>query len=157
NSPVYALVVDATTSPSTVYAGAEFGAFKTTNGGGSWSAGNTGLPNNDGAAVEVVAATGPNTVCVVAGVGASVMSNGGGSWSAVNNGLPRLLPSCGELPRCTDVSALAVDATTSPSTVYAGIESGGSVFKTRNGGGSWSPLNAGLKYGVSVECVAVDA
>ena len=39
--------------------------------------------------------------------------------------------------------ALAVDATTNRSTVYAG-PSGGGVFKTTNGGGSWSAVNTGL-------------
>jgi len=134
------------------------GVLKTTSGRGSWSAVSTGLPRTGVCVLAVDGTTSPSTVyAVLSGSGVFKTTNGGGSWSAVNNGLPKLLPSCGELPRCTDVSALAVDATTSPSTVYAGIESGGSVFKTRNGGGSWSPLNAGLKYGVSVECVAVDA
>ncbi len=58
-------------------------------------------------------------------------TDGGGSWSAVNTGLP-----------ATVVSRLAVDATTSPSTVYASTDHG--VFKTTDGGASWSPANTGL-------------
>src|SRR5437667_12763829 len=51
--------------------------------------------------------------------------------------------------------ALAVDATTNRSTVYAG-PSGGGVFKTTNGGGSWSAVNTGLTTPCVVE-LAVDA
>jgi len=78
--------------------------------------------------------TSPSTVyAVLSGSGVFKTTNGGGSWSAVNNGLPKLLPSCGELPRCTDVSALAVDATTCPSTVYAGTAGGAFVFQNTCG------------------------
>src|SRR5439155_5031798 len=132
-----------------VYVGTGGGVLKTTNGGGSWSAVSTGLPRSGVCVLAVDGTTSPSTAYeVLSGSGVFKTTNGGGSWSAVNNGLPKLLPSCGELPRCTDVSALAVDATTSPSTVYAGIESGGSVFKTRHGGGGGSPQDAGPKYGV---------
>src|SRR5207253_1082310 len=53
--------------------------------------------------------------------------------------------------------ALAVDATTNRSTVYAG-PSGGGVFKTTNGGGSWSAVNTGLTPTATfVGALAVDA
>src|SRR2546428_81874 len=56
------LAVDATTSPSTVYAGTDGGVFKTTNGGGSWSAVNTGLTATRVNALAVDATTSPRTV-----------------------------------------------------------------------------------------------
>ena len=46
-------------------------------------------------------------------------------------------------PEGGTVTALAVDSA-SPSTVYAGTFGGG-VFKTTNGGGSWSAVNSGLR------------
>src|ERR1700733_4344514 len=45
-----------------------------------------------------------------------------------------------------DVEALAVDTTTSPSTIYAGT-TGGGVFRSTNGGASWVLLNNGLVSG----------
>src|SRR5438093_13242900 len=51
------------------------------------------------------------------GAGVFKTTNGGGSWSAVNTGLTETL-----------VLVLAVDATTSPSTVYAGTFFGGGAF-----------------------------
>ena len=47
-------------------------------------------------------------------------------------------------PEGGSILTLAVDATTSPSTVYAGTNGSG-VFKTTNGGGSWSAVNTGLR------------
>ena len=47
------------------------------------------------------------------------------------------------------VAALALDPTT-PTTVYAGTSQG--VFKTTDGGGSWSPMNTGLRCAVLTSC-----
>ena len=54
------------------------------------------------------------------------------------------------------VSALALDPTT-PTTVYAGTSQG--VFKTTDGGTSWSPVNTGLTcgpYGCYATALALD-
>src|SRR5439155_444097 len=131
-----ALAVDATTNRSTVYAGpAGGGVFKTTNGGGSWSAVNTGLTAPVVLVVAVDAATrrpSPSTVAGGSGGAVSTGTAGGGA---------------GEL---------AVDATTSPSTAYAAA-AGGGVFKTTNGGGSWSAVNTGVTAAAFVFALAVDA
>jgi photosystem II stability/assembly factor-like uncharacterized protein len=52
------------------------------------------------------------------------------------------------------VRALAVDPVT-PSTVYAATDGGG-VFKSADGGGSWTAINAGLSSGSTVMALAVD-
>src|SRR5439155_6614106 len=116
---VGALVVDATTSPSTVYAGAFGEVFKTTDGGGSWSLVNTGLPNTDVFALVVDATTSPSTVYAGTGFGVFKTTDGGGSWSAANTGLPNIGKFGDQL------KAVAVDATTSPSTLYAGTQFSG--------------------------------
>ena len=51
------------------------------------------------------------------------------------------------------IVAVAIDPTT-PSTVYAGTYGGG-VFKSTNGGGSWSAVNTGLDN-ASVFALAID-
>src|SRR5207245_2023532 len=80
-------------------------------------------------------------------------TDGGGSWSAVNSGLP-YYPSN---PYYPEVFALTIDPQT-PATLYAGTTLCGSVFKSTDGGGSWSALSTGLpNYANSyVAALAVD-
>jgi hypothetical protein len=140
---INALAIDPV-SPTTLYAGTlEGGVFKSTNGGGNWSAVNTGLPT--GTIDEILALTidpaTPTTVYAGTNSGGVFKStNGGGSWSAVNTGLPH-----------TGIGALAIDPAT-PTTLYAG---GSGVFKSTNSGDNWSALNICLPHtGVSV--LAID-
>jgi photosystem II stability/assembly factor-like uncharacterized protein len=104
-------------NPSTIYAIAVYGVtgvlFKTTTGGASWAAVNSGLPNN----VTALAIDPQNSGMVYAGTGSGVFrsTDGGANWVAVNSGLTTL-----------SVTTLATDPQ-SPGTVYAGT-SDGSVF-----------------------------
>ena len=141
--PVSTLVVDPS-NPTTLYAVANGGVFKSTNGGGSWSRTNAGLsvmpvsillldPSNP-ATIYLVAESGP-------GGGIFKSSNGGRVWNPVNTGFPAT----------ASVSALAIDPS-SPATLYAGIagvyhpgasgleSSGPGVFKSTDGGSSWKPI-----------------
>ena len=101
---ILTLAVDATTSPSTVYAGMNGGGvFKTTNAGGSWSAVNTGLTDTFVTALAVDATTTPSTV--YAGTqdgGVFKTTNGGGSWRAVNTVLRARIS--GKRPRARRIS-----------------------------------------------------
>src|SRR5438477_3837645 len=125
-----ALAVDATTNRSTVYAGPSGGGvFKTTNGGGSWSAVNTGLAASFVLALAVDATPSPTSPSTVyAGTdsrGVFKTTNGGGSWSAVNTGLPNHVG-----------GAHAVAAATCPRTMESGAW-GDEVGRRRMGGGGW--------------------
>jgi hypothetical protein len=120
-------------------------AFKSTNGGGNWSASGTGLPNSVTITTLAIDPLTPSTL--YAGTDASGVfksTNGGSSWSAVNTGLPTNL----------GITALAIDPLT-PSTLYAGTSTWpyGGVYKSINGGGNWSA--AGLD-GLYVTALAVD-
>jgi hypothetical protein len=80
--------------------------------------------------------------------GGSIVAQAIDSWIAVNTGLTNLW-----------VDAIAIDPQ-SPATLYAGT-GGGGVFKSINGGASWSAVNTGLKngYGMDVrvaESLAID-
>ena len=112
---ISALAIDPTT-PTTLYAGTQGGGvFKSTNGGASWSAVNTGLVASHVFAL-VIDPTTPTTLYAGTDVGVFKSTNGGGSWSAVNTGL-------------TDfafVSALAIDPMTA-TTLYAGTYCPGSA------------------------------
>jgi photosystem II stability/assembly factor-like uncharacterized protein len=101
-------------NPSTIYARAVYGAsgllYKTTTGGASWTALNSGLPNN----VTALAIDPQNSSTVYAGTGSGVFrsTDGGTNWIAVNSGLATL-----------SVTTLATDPQ-NPGTVYAGASDG---------------------------------
>jgi photosystem II stability/assembly factor-like uncharacterized protein len=146
---VRGLAIDSS-NPATLYAGTVgsplappggSGIFKSINGGGSWTAVNTGLTNTD---VSTLAIDPTNAATIYAASGAGVFksTNGGGSWSPINSGLT-----------ATSVDALVIDPS-APATLYAGTFGGG-VFKSTDGGGSWSPINTGLTNPL-VQVLAID-
>ena len=126
---ISALAIDPLT-PTTLYAGTPGGVFKSTDGGASWSA--SGLIKPSVLAIDPLTST-----TLYAGSGGVFQStDGGASWSASG----RLAPWPGA------VAALAIDPLT-PTTLYAGTvgyspDSLGDLYKTTDGGASWSP--AGL-------------
>ena len=71
---------------------------------------------------------------------ASTVSAGTNVWTSIE-------------PEGGTISALAIDPAT-PSTLYAGTYNGG-VFKSANGGGNWSAVNAGLTN-IGVRALAID-
>ena len=52
------------------------------------------------------------------------------------------------------IAALAIDPST-PTTLYAGT-SGGGVFKSTDGGGSWRAINTGLNTTFVVSALVID-
>src|SRR5207249_7197462 len=87
--PIGALAIDPVT-PATLYAGTDSnGVFKSTNGGASWSAVNTGLTAKTVSILAVDPQT-PATLYAATQSGWSGVvfksTNGGGRWSAVFNG-----------------------------------------------------------------------
>jgi hypothetical protein len=123
---IYALAVDPNT-PTTLYAGTYGGGvFKSTDGGATWSAVNTGLSNKSVWALAIDP-TAPNTLYAGTYGGVFKSTDGGASWSA--NGLTG-----------NGVFALAIDPNT-PTTLYAGTNGG--VFKSTNSGATWSATGTG--------------
>src|SRR5207248_1561760 len=84
-------------------------------------------------------------------------TSGGGRWSAINTGFPYRIDDSGRY-FYPYVWTLAIDPQT-PATLYAGTGTlplpwqAGAVFKSTNGGGSWSAVITGL-YDVFV--LAID-
>jgi CubicO group peptidase (beta-lactamase class C family) len=119
-------------TPTTVYAGTEHsGVFKSTDGGGSWRAVNTGLTNGEIYELVIDPAM-PTTLYAGTNSGGIFKStNGGEEWNAANNGLADPY-----------VYGLAIDPAV-PTTLYAATLHGG-VFKSTDGGGRWNPAKAGL-------------
>jgi len=98
-------------TPTTLYVGAGDGVFKSTDGGGSWSAANTGLPSgNYGLVIDPAT---PTTLYAGTFYGSVFKStDGGGSWKA----FPGLTN--------TYIQALAIDPKNS-ARLYAGTWGGG--------------------------------
>src|SRR5947208_10604439 len=87
---INALAIDPQT-PTTLYAGTSGdGIFKSTDGGGNWSAVNTGLTTPYGAIWVNALAIDPQTPTTLyaasSGGGVFKSTDGGGTWSAVNTG-----------------------------------------------------------------------
>jgi len=119
-------------TPTTLYAGTQDGGIsRSTDGGGHWTAINTGLPPYLSIHELVVDPASPTTVYAATWAGVFKTENAGVSWSTANVGLTNLF-----------VPALVVNPTT-PATLYAGTVGGG-VFRTTNGGGTWAAVNNGL-------------
>ena len=134
---IHALAVSPNyTNDHTIFAGSPGGVFKSTNGGASWTAVNTGITGNglysNALAVSPNYAT-DQTVYASGGGGVYKSTDGGTSWTAVNTGISNLA-----------IYALAVSPNyATDNTVYAGSYGGG-VFKSTNGGASWTAVNTGI-------------
>jgi photosystem II stability/assembly factor-like uncharacterized protein len=124
---------------ATVYAGTDAqGAYKSTDGGRSWTR-MSGLPSNL-AEVFALAVNPVNRHVVYAGGGLYKSSDGGTTWTDMSNGLTS-----------DNTWALAVDPLR-PRTVYAGT--GGGVFKSTNGAASWtwvSGVNIGFVRSLQID------
>jgi len=85
---IYTLAIDSA-MPTTLYAGApgNGGVFKSTNGGGNWSAVNTGLTATWVNTLAIDPAIPTTLYAGTGGGGIFKSTNGGGNWSAVNTGL----------------------------------------------------------------------
>ena len=127
---VRALAIDPS-APSTLYAAASGGIFRSTNASATWRAVNTVLAD-----VFVLIIDPITTSTLYAGVyytdSVFKSTNGGTTWRMATSGLPEP----------TYLTALAIDPGT-PDILYAGTYDGGlpphgSVFKSTDGGSTWS-------------------
>jgi photosystem II stability/assembly factor-like uncharacterized protein len=132
SAPVWVVAIDPTNS-STIYAGS---LFKSTDGGATWTSISDGLQN---AYVHSLAISPSNPSILYAGGGAGLFKSedAGGHWTSVGEGLGQL------------VTGLAIDPGR-PTTVYAASRTDYSrdfgVFRTADGGATWSPFNNGRPY-----------
>jgi len=132
-----ALAIDPQT-PTTIYAGTDRDLFKSTDGGVTWGALQTGLRANWVSALAIDPSE-PRTVYLATRSFETSpphhpllkSTDGGATWSDSNNGLPESM-----------LRAVAIDPR-NPSILYAG-NPGGGVFKSSDGGTTWSAMNEGL-------------
>ena len=142
-------------NPATVYAGLmgcsfnclnPAGVLKSTDGGGGWTAVNSGLTDLQ---VVSLAVDPDNTNILYSGTqlhGVFRSINGGSTWRQVN---PSLSPTSFGISHFP----LVIDSLI-PGTVYAGTADG--VFKSTDSGMSWTSTNAGFPASTSVFSLAIE-
>ncbi|MBI4460725.1 MAG: hypothetical protein HY648_11800 [Acidobacteria bacterium] len=117
------------------------GVFKSTNGGSSWTAVNTGLTSLLVLSLAIDPTSSNTVYAGTIGGGVFKTTDGGAHWSALNSGFPD--SSLESMPPL--ITSLAIDRL-NPLIIYAGIfgsENDG-VYKSTNAGQSWSRASAGL-------------
>ncbi|MBF0559753.1 MAG: putative Ig domain-containing protein, partial [Nitrospirae bacterium] len=133
------VVVDPTNG-QIIYAGTTGGVYKTTTGGSSWVAVNSGPSETY---VSSIAIDPTNSHTIYAGTYWPYKSSDGGtSWTLINSA-----------PLNTNAYSFAIDPTNSQ-IIYAGTQLNG-IYKTTNGGSSWSAVNSGIAN-TSVWALAID-
>jgi photosystem II stability/assembly factor-like uncharacterized protein len=138
-----ALAMDPT-DPDVLYGGLVFdkGLFKTVDGGASWTDIEGTLVGNDYYAIAV-APSAPSTVYVGTEIeGIFKSTDAGATWTAVNTGI-----SIGTFSRIDTIAVHPGDANLVYIAANHPIGFGGLVYKTTDGGASWTAL-AGLGDGV---------
>jgi len=140
-------------SPPTLYAAASDNVFASTDGGANWMQRAAGVGNGRGfSQMRVAPGNGDILYAVTVIEGAFRSDDGGYNWMAINNGLPK--DDNGSL----NVQAVAIDPG-DPYLVYVGTgwesSSGNGVFKSTDGGATWTPANRGM-IDYSIHAIAVD-
>ncbi len=98
-------------TPTTLYAGTrDGGVFKSTDGGGNWSAVNTGLGDTWVTSLAIDPMT-PTTIYAGTENGVFKSIDGGESWNSINNGSLYLYK----------IKSLTIDSAM-PTTLYAGTD-----------------------------------
>ncbi|MEM7587866.1 MAG: hypothetical protein AAF560_31045, partial [Acidobacteriota bacterium] len=147
---IHALVVDPT-NPQTLYAGTlGLGVFRSDDGGASWRASADSRLAEFAVEALAVSPGAPDTVFAGTQGGLFRSSDGGESWELLTNGISGLVRA----------SAIAVDPT-DPNRVYAGIENdplfgAGGIYRSEDGGDSWSRFDEGLPEINSFFALAID-
>ena len=152
-SNVHALAIDPV-AHQTIYAGTFRGVFRSTDGGANWSriSGSNGFVDSTEASGIAVDPSLHSTVYVANVQGIWKTSDGGASWNNLGTGLPdAVLPS---------VSAVAI-APGTPSTIYIAFVgvirgAGDGVYRSTNGGATWTAVEPGLDNG-GVAALALSA
>ena len=141
---VFALAIDPM-APTTLYEGTDCcGVFRSMDGAESWTAMVNGLMALDVRALVLVPQT-SGTLSAGTLLSVSRGTNEGGRLGAMISGVTS---------QFFQIRAAFALESSDPTILYAGTNGGG-VFKSRDGGGNWIVLNAGLTN-LNVHALAVD-
>jgi uncharacterized protein (TIGR03437 family) len=162
---VESLILDPV-QPKTLYAGTiPGGVFKSTDGAATWTSVNfttaptdipimVADPRNSGTIYAVarndyVSAV-PNMLThfmLARGTDSGIFksTDGGATWKSADGGIPTYTDPYVSIPHRIDIQSLAIDPA-NPSNLYAGVAANtqSGIFKSTNGGSSWTFANSGL-------------
>lgn len=128
------------------------GLFSTSNGGTTWNA--TGLPHNPSVASLAIDPTDSMTLYVSSRDDIVKSTNGGQTWISSKNGI---MAGADPLSITLGIRTLAINPQSS-STLYVATTVG--VFKSTNGGASWTASSSGIPAGVggsvNIQTLAID-
>ncbi|MEO8135660.1 MAG: hypothetical protein ABI831_16985 [Betaproteobacteria bacterium] len=141
-------------SPANLYAGTQNGVFATTNSGTAWTGASNGLALTtvNAIAIDPTVQTTVYAATKLSGLFKSV--DGGESWQSINNGIG----ATGNLgSSAPNFAALVIDPTT-PGTLYAGTQgtSSSQIYKSTNGGATWTTSASGFPVYSNVSAIAID-
>jgi hypothetical protein len=125
------------------------GVFRSTDGGGSWTASNSGFPTYETGAIGTgildiaVDPASPETVYAATSVGVYKSTDGGNNWIASNTGLT------------DEVRKIAIDPV-NPSTLYA-TPNGNGVCRSTDGGKTWAPTPTRFPSGNTIMSLVTSA
>jgi photosystem II stability/assembly factor-like uncharacterized protein len=133
NDYVFSLVISPST-PATMYASANPGICRSTDGGVHWTLVNNGLTQGSIASLALDPVNPSILYSIARGRGTSAngvfrSTNGGTTWTAMNTGLTT-----------RDLRSITVDPR-APTTLY--VSTGTGLFRSTNSGRSWTSLFAG--------------
>jgi hypothetical protein len=132
-------IAEAKSNGQVVYVGTGNGILQvTTDGGLAWDRINAGLPNRAITYVAVDPTNSDNVFVTVSGFGTGHVwksTNRGGMWTDISGTMPARLPN---IP----VNAIVLDPTAPTTEILVGTDLG--VYRTHDGGTTWTPFNAGL-------------
>lgn len=151
-------VAFSSTDPSTIYVGCDVGGFyRSRDGGLTWENRNSGLTDYY---VQCLAVHPSDGDTVFAGTNSGVYRSldGGVSWELKRAGFPQPR----EYEYSSPISALEIDAS-SPDVIYAGVGrprfgdyGAGTVFRSPDGGETWTRHTAGLDPAAIITSIATD-
>ncbi|HEV2302063.1 MAG TPA: hypothetical protein VGR91_10885 [Stellaceae bacterium] len=128
-------IAEAKSNPQIIYYGTDSAAIEvSTNGGGSWTPINSGLPNLFVTHIAVNPTNPENAFVTFQGFGSGHVwetTNGGTGWANVSGNLPDI-----------GVNVILLDPNAPTTNLLVGTDLG--VFRTTDGGASWSPYQDGL-------------
>lgn len=143
--PVHSVAFDRQ-NPSILYAGHDFGIYKSTDGGANWSQLPAWLPENSFQRLELTVDPRSSSTLYVATefVGLFRSMDGGESWQAIDEGLPTLR-----------INTLLIDPDDS-AVLYCALFGGG-VYRSLDRGETWTPFNDGFPALELTDTVNVNA